>query len=886
MKEKVLGLYTKAKADITKLDTLMQKYQVYQIVLVLVFILLFIFFGNSFTSNKIVRNYIVNESSSDASQLIFGPNSTYQMHFETKNNNLDMMRIMIDRDRTILSSSDTALVTITNLDDEIVLEERISIYTSKNYISVSLSDVNLEANTKYKFNIVFDSIAYDSKIVVFAHQESSFANGVSIDNGDTVAYEEGDEFTLTDYALGFSKTINITYIYKTTDVNALILHITILSILALCCFVRLDRTKKSSTYIIEVYRGVMFSLLIYLLAEVLNIENNSPLNFFKPYSIKHYFCLITSLLIIFLVYYLFHMISSRYWAAMLITATLFGAIAYTNHMKLVMRGDSFMPWDLMSAGIAVATGSTYYFHITINFIMSILILVAVLCLIRITYVKPRHTNKERVVRSLLGLSLITLLMSSIVLNTKLLDRLKVYYEVYPPIQSFNENGTYLAFLMHLNNINARGNEDNSTETYLQLIDQYELNVYREDLNDNIMNNSSRPNVICIMSEAYSDLDSIREFETSEEVTPFFDELVARDETISGDMAVSIFGGGTCNTEFEFLTGYSMSALLPGSSVYSLYVNSVAESAMPLLFEQAGYRTVALHSFDGDWWERRAKYPMLGFEEFITRDEFGEDSEYVRRYLSDYETFDRIIEEYENSSEPLFLFCVTMQNHADFASHYDNMNYNIEITDMVREDGSHYTYAENYLSLLRESDRALEHLITYLENSDEPTIVVFFGDHFPTLSDGFYDAILETDMGNVTIEESLPIYETPYFLWTNYDVEELASNGADFEFGNTSITSPNFLGQMVLDLAGIESPSSRSVLRVLHNEISAISSVAIYDNFGNPHVNTDTLNEDVLQMIEDYYVVQYGLIYYNDMSEQDAIYFEEVNSNVSNNEDIT
>ena len=138
-----------------------------------------------------------------------------------------------------------------------------------------------------------------------------------------------------------------------------------------------------------------------------------------------------------------------------------------------------------------------------------------------------------------------------------------------------------------------------------------------------------------------------------EISPYYDELVSG--TRDGSLAVSIFGGGTCNSEFEFLTGYSMSSLLPGSSVYTFYVNHETE-ALPYLFAQEGYRTVALHSFDGDWWERRAKYPLLGFQEFYTRDDFDQENcEYVRRYISDKETFHKITD--ISSMEPaVLIYC--------------------------------------------------------------------------------------------------------------------------------------------------------------------------------------------------------------------------------------
>jgi phosphoglycerol transferase MdoB-like AlkP superfamily enzyme len=462
-----------------------------------------------------------------------------------------------------------------------------------------------------------------------------------------------------------------------------------------------------------------------------------------------------------------------------------------------------------------------------------------------------------------SLASVLLVLMSTVFNTSLLDKLHVYYEVNPPIQSYNENGTYMAFLMHLNNLGAKSGNNSSPENYEDLIYRYTGIASSMDLDSRVNSGNVKPNVICIMSEAYADLSRIREFETSEPVMPYFDQLM--DESMYGDLAVSIFGGGTCNTEFEFLTGYSMAYLLPGSSVYTLYVNNSID-ALPSIYADNGYRTVALHSFDGSWWDREQKYPMLGFDEFYTRDDFDPSAQIVRRYISDMSTFEKITEIYDESEEPLFLFCVTMQNHADFADHYDNMAYDIHLTDIAKADGSSFNYAENYLSLLRESDDALEYLIEYLRDSDEPTIVCFFGDHCPTLDPEFYDLLLQTDLGGITLEQSVPIYETPYFIWANYDIGAGGTSIATTH-GNFGLTSPNFLGQTVLDLSGMESPDSRSCLRVLQQEIGAISSLGVFDHDGVLHTDRTYFDEDTQAILEDYATVQYGLIYLSGSEEE-------------------
>ena len=76
---------------------------------------------------------------------------------------------------------------------------------------------------------------------------------------------------------------------------------------------------------------------------------------------------------------------------------------------------------------------------------------------------------------------------------------------------------------------------------------------------------NKPTIIAIMNESYSDLSVLGDFKTNESYMNYYSELT--ENTVKGKMWVSIFGGGTCNTEFEFLTGLSMSFLPKGCIPY-------------------------------------------------------------------------------------------------------------------------------------------------------------------------------------------------------------------------------------------------------------------------------------------------------------------------------
>ncbi len=855
MKKTLLNL----KKLLSVINSKCMTYYVYHI-LICIFVLCTLFINiNSFVSYRNYRNYV----DSDVCTLAFAQSSSYNFSFEAKNSTLDNFKLYYNKKASHLNSSDKLNVSIfDDVGKEIYSGQAYLYNNSRDYVEVKCKGLELESDERYFVKLSFNDCSSDTIIVFDAHTTGGFDSSRNyILNADTV-----DDMSF-DLAVGFSKMLNINYSYSKINIWYVVLNFFVY-LVSLCLLFIFPLWKKNIFK--EIYRCVFGTFYLVVIGDLLNVENASPLNFIFPLTLKHYFCFILMFIIIVFLYYAIYMLVGRGSLSFLIVSLPFIILAYVNSVKLVMRGDSFMPWDLLSAGIAVKTGSTYYFHITKAFVSGIMLTVALILILFITKTQKQSINKQRTTCFALCSVLVALFVCAGILNKSLLKRLNVYYEVYPPIQSYNENGTYMAFLLHLNNINSRGSEVDSYDNMINIEDKYSLEIAKRRLDLDVFGYNIRctdssgklvkPNVICIMSEAYADLSDIREFETDIPVTPFMDSF--ENDTIHGNLAVSIFGGGTCNTEFEFLTGYSMSSLLPGASAYSFYVNDNTENALPNIYAENGYRTVALHSFDGDWWDRREKYPLLGFQEFYTRDDFDTmTTHYVRNYISDMSTFEKITDIYDesiNQGEPLFLFCVTMQNHADFSQHYDNMKYDVHITDMKDDEGNEFVYAQNYLSLQKESDEALEHLINHIKESDYPTIVCFFGDHMPTLSDGFYDSLLENDLGTISLEDSLPLYNTDYFIWANYDLYNSKKANQ-----YNSITSPNFLGQTVLDLSGILSPCSRSVLRILKEDICAVSAVAVYDKNGVPYTDVSLLPKPVLNCLNDYSAVEYGQIYYND-----------------------
>jgi phosphoglycerol transferase MdoB-like AlkP superfamily enzyme len=608
-----------------------------------------------------------------------------------------------------------------------------------------------------------------------------------------------------------------------------------------------ERLRKSRVFC-ELYRPGIIVVFLYIFTEMLNIARDDSLQFLFPFSRKSTLMIGMAVLIVVIIYLFVYFLTSSGTVSIFISAVLIFTLGYVNHSKIVMRGDPFVPWDIYAAGVAAKCSSQYDFRITVQFISSFFLIAVILLMIRLTHQPRIKSIRVRIIGLLLTIVAGTAFTFGFLINTDLHKKMDISYPMYPPLESFNENGTILSFFLHLNNIKPKGIVDNSPDLTADIIEKYVDIADQLNLDRQVANPEIKPNVIVVMSESYADLRMIRDFETSEPVMPYYDSIL--NDTLHGELQVSVFAGGTSNTEFEFSTGYSVSGLLAGSSVYTFYVKDDFENAIPYLFKNQGYRTVAIHPFDSQWWDRDSAYPKLGFDDYISQEDFI-DPKIIRRFISDESAFLRIIEEYEevDKEQPFFAFCVTMQNHADYSIRWDNQKYDIQLTSFKEYD---FPFAENYFSLLRESDDALKVLIEYFRKIKEPTIIVFFGDHLATLDHGFYDLLLDTNVNQITAEESIPLYSTPYFIWSNYDLP----------VGYGGKTSPNFLGQTVLDFAGIDSPDQRACLRVLREKISAINALAVFDTNGSPWLNTENMDERIMEMIRDYERIQYGGIFYS------------------------
>ena len=289
----------------------------------------------------------------------------------------------------------------------------------------------------------------------------------------------------------------------------------------------------------------------------------------------------------------------------------------------------------------------------------------------------------------------------------------------------------------------------------------------------------QPNIIVVMNESLADFDLVGDLPLTEDVMPYLHSLDGN--CIKGKALVSVYGGYTCNSEWEFLTGNSL-AFMPVTCIpYNQLIDHKTYSLAQSL-RSAGYQTTAMHPYHGEEWKRESNYPLLGFDRFITGNDLADvtpeelralpddvdkslyfgDLEYIRGFVSDAEDYRKIISlmEEKEAGTPQFIFNVTIQNHSSYTYDGDDFTAKEFLPGAAPE-------INQYLTIANESDKALKLLIDYFEDYPEDTILLVFGDHQPSLDMPYTERYTDTS-NKVAVRECN--YTVPYLMWANYDVD--------------------------------------------------------------------------------------------------------------------
>lgn len=525
------------------------------------------------------------------------------------------------------------------------------------------------------------------------------------------------------------------------------------------------------------------------------------------------------------VYLLMLFITKRAGLSAIISHSFFMILAFINYYVYLFRENEFIFSDIRSIGTGISVAGSYKLELHDRGWHVILASLAFFVLARFFQITFR---RALYVRLLTGLAAVWLCLSIAIetdgINTETWEKKGSYL-----------NGYVLNFVLSARDSFVTAPEGYSLEIITELEREYS-SVKENPLGDTL---EKEPAIIVVMSESFADLSVIGELETNEPLTPFLDSLY--ENTVKGYALSSVFGAKTPNSEWEFLTGGSMAFLPVGSVVYQQYLDDTPTSLVSTLKNQ-GYTCVAMHPYYETGWSRNLIYPTLGFDESYFIDHFDQ-SKLIRKYISDEEMYNKIIDRYESRkvNENLFIMSISMQNHGGYAKTYENFEEN------YYKIGRSYTDANQYFSLIRESDDALRDFIAYFSEVEEPVEIIFFGDHQPSLNKNFYEILNGKGLSGLTLEELEDLYTVPFFIWTNYDTPE----------ETIEITSLNFLSTLALERAGIDLPPYNQFMADLMEVVPAINSRGYYSLEKEKYLHVEEALGKELNWISKYESLQYN-----------------------------
>ena len=503
-------------------------------------------------------------------------------------------------------------------------------------------------------------------------------------------------------------------------------------------------------------------------------------------------------------------------------------VGLLNHYILRFRGRILFPADVAAWRTAANVADGFDYSMDWYMVQAGVLLVAYLFLV---WMCPAQHRRARVPLPC-GLALWVIMAGYCYafFCTSMLPTLGIFTQQWVT----QRNGFLLNFTIAMRYSSVEEPEDYSEEAVLALMEEYPGTAGNSEIEQSV-------NIVVIMNESFADFSVFDSFEASEDPTPFLHSL--QENTIKGWMYSSVTGGGTATVEFEYLTGFTSLFQPPHTVAYQLYV----EEGMPSLAALAGsegYSTTAFHPYKSSGWNRVLAYDYLSFDRQMYQEDVV-DPWYIRYYisdLSDYEMIFRTTQEEETS----FFFNVTMQNHSGYAQGWKNLERTIELPENLQKADS---TATQYFALARESDLALEQLITYYENLDEPTLIVFFGDHQPPLTNAFYEQLYGKKLSQRTTQEVLQQYAVPFFIWANYDIEKQEN----------VVISPNYLGVLTAQVAGLPLTGFMEFLAQMYEELPAITPVGFVTGDGE-FLEEEQLSDSQKEWLRQYEILNYcGMI---------------------------
>lgn len=531
--------------------------------------------------------------------------------------------------------------------------------------------------------------------------------------------------------------------------------------------------------------------------------------------------------------------SGRTLASKIMCIVLF-AIGIAEYTVLQFKNLPIQPGDLFALGTAAAVGanttSGYTLTVGTGCMYGIAALIASLILISLTSRDRKRIveangeqaacsiwaadgeNADGIAKRAIGYRIVGWVLFALFIGQFTIpyaNGLGISVYTWKPIPSYQDNGFLSSFVSTAQLMipqKPKGySKKTADETVKELASRYDEENGEGSAAKAASNQYSqqKPNIVVVMNETFSDLSIYDSIKNAGYDGPQYLKSLYPDSILHGTLQVSAMGGGTCNSEFETLTGNSMAFI--GSGVYPYETYNMNIDNLVSQLKGQGYDTHAIHPAAGSNWNRDGVYSAFGFDTFDDEATFTGATRFRNR-IDDASTYSKTLEYLNRSDTPQFIFDVTLMGHSGYETGLvpEDKRVNCTVDGL---DEKNQNKLNEYLATSNEEDAQLKTLIDGIKKSKKPTIVLFFGDHQPALSEaigGESDDIVQTEMQ----------WQTCYTMWANYDV-------AGSVKGTELDTSTSYLSALLCHEAGIPMTDRQKAAYLLMEDVPKINVVGAY-----------------------------------------------------------
>lgn len=476
--------------------------------------------------------------------------------------------------------------------------------------------------------------------------------------------------------------------------------------------------------------------------------------------------LLFGLLVCYVLFLTLWVLVRRAWIAVGLMGGLTLLFSFIHYMKLMLHSDPFVPMDFALIGVSKELIS--YISIPIPRLFWVALVIVILWTVILGLLQVRFPGRwfVRIPAGAAVILAVLVLFSDYSRSTKILNTFHMdLFDNVLQVSNYTANGFVGGFTLNVIGMHVVEPENYSQETMESYLEGYTGSAQDPD--------APEYDVIVVLAESFFDLRNLEGVTYSENPLVNYDEILQEENCYAGNIYTIALGGGTVNTEFRVLTGLNTDNLLPSGATPYNYISQDVSSFVSN-YKAAGYRTIGLHLYNPHFYNRQTSYPYLGFDEFYSLSDVESliSVYYTRGYATDASTeaaIEYYMDQMEETGEPTFLFAITIENHQPYGENEDNT---ITVTADALDDTS-LQVLTTYAQGVKAADEMLGTLKAYIDNRERPTVLVWFGDHLPTLgqSNTPYYALNYYSDDYYSVENRMKMFHTPFLVYSNTTLDQ-------------------------------------------------------------------------------------------------------------------